>query len=231
MLTKWLSHGTPPAARGETQEMILLTLARAAENGNSLSTGELARELDLVRTPLDSELRPLADQKLITISPTGMLALTDTGRTRALTLLRRHRLTERLFTDLLGLDWVRAHEEADKFEHVVSPEAEQQLATRLGDPETCPHGNPIPKAQGDADYPVALSLNQCEPMTSATISRIGLETSAALQHLATLGLLPNVEIQVENKAPFDGPVMVRVGRAHYALGHDLAARIWVRKSN
>ncbi len=60
------------------------------------------------------------------------------------------------------------------------------------------------------------------------ITRIADETPASLQHLATLGLLPDVEIEVENKAPFGGPVLIRVGRAHYALGRDLASRIWVK---
>ncbi len=73
-------------------------------------------------------------------------------------------------------------------------------------------------------------LSECLPSTHATIARISLETPAALQHLATLGLLPSVELEVEKRGPFDGPVLVRVGRAHYALGRDLAARIWVERT-
>jgi DtxR family Mn-dependent transcriptional regulator len=153
--------------------------------------------------------------------------LTGPGRQRAHTLLRRHRLAERLFTDVLGLDWAHAHAEADKLEHMVSPEAEAALANRLGDPETCPHGNPIPGTGQACVRSLARPLAECPPLTRAMIARIGLETAPALQHLATLGLLPDVEIQVENKALFGGPVMVRVGRAHYALGHALASRIWV----
>ncbi len=232
---------TPSVPRNESQEMILLTIARAAENGHALSPDDLARELSFSPTP---HLKSLLAQSLLRADRSGALALTEEGRDRALALLRRHRLAERLFTDVLGLDWARAHEEADKFEHVVSAEAEQELADQLGNPDTCPHGNPIPGARGDAstcfgstqDSDAGLvsaraaltSLAHCAPSTRATIARIGLETPDALRHLATLGLLPNVEIEIENKAPFDGPLMVRVGHAHYALGRDLAARIWVK---
>ncbi|MBI4788236.1 MAG: metal-dependent transcriptional regulator [Chloroflexi bacterium] len=230
-MPKIFSRNPQSAPRAEIQEMILLTLARSAENANAVSPADLAHELNLSRPALDTQLRPLVEQGLLSGGASGTLALTESGRERAHTLLRRHRLTERLFTDVLGLDLVRAHEEADKFEHVVSPEAERQLASQLGDPETCPHGNPIPNAYGAATHPSAVPLDQCAPRAHATIVRIAQETPVALQHLATLGLLPNVQIQVENKAPFDGPVLVRVGRAHYALGHDLAARIWVRLEN
>ncbi len=211
----------------EMQDMILLTLARAEENGRSLELGDLARELSQSRGALELPFAVLANQGMVRLSPSGALVLADSGRERALTLLRRHRLTERLLTDVLGLDWASAHSEADKFEHVVSPEAERQLTTRLGDPETCPHGNPIPHAHAEQTPLKSLPLVSCAPLARVTITRIALETASALQHLATLGLLPNVEIEVENKAPFDGPVLVRIGRAHYALGHDLAQRIWV----
>jgi DtxR family Mn-dependent transcriptional regulator len=219
-----------PFPRREIQEMILLTLARAEENGRTLAPMDLARELYLSRSVLDTHLRPLLRKSQLVVSQTGALELTDSGRDQARTLLRRHRLAERLFTDVLGLDWAHAHEEADRFEHLVTAETERQLARQLGDPETCPHGNPIPDAHGITPHSASLPLSECPPRTRATIARIGLETGAALQHLATLGLLPSVEIEIEKRGPFDGPVLVRVGRAHYALGHDLAARIWVERT-
>jgi DtxR family Mn-dependent transcriptional regulator len=218
---------TYPASAAEPQEMILLTLARAAENARTLTPADLAEALNCKPDP---HLRPLIDQSLVRVDEGDKLALTDAGRERALALLRRHRLAERLLTDLLGLDWARSHEQADKLEHVVSPEAEEQLASQLGEPATCPHGNPIPRARGESAPAPSISLADCPPHTHATIARIALETPAALQHLATLGMLPHVEIEIENKAPFDGPILVRVGRAHYALGRDLAARVWVRAS-
>jgi DtxR family Mn-dependent transcriptional regulator len=211
------------ASPNEIQEMILLTLIRAAEIQRALSPADLARELNV---PLASHLQSLISQSLILSNSDHTFALTDAGRARARALLRRHRLAERHFTDVLGLDLARAHAEADKLEHSLSPEAEATIAAQLGEPDTCPHGNPIPGARGETTR-ASKSLAECAPHTAATIARIALETPAAIQHLATLGLLPNVEIEIENHAPFAGPVLVRVGRAHYALGRDLANRIWV----
>ena len=227
-MVKFPGRRSQPSANDELPEMILLTLARASENSNPLSSLDLARELNLSRGEFESHIRLLDEQGFVHTIGSGTIALTDSGRVKALGLLRRHRLTERLFTDVLGLDWARAHEEADRLEHILSPEAELELATQLGEPDTCPHGNPIPNQVYDTPQPHTLSLAQCTAPMQVSISRIALETPATLQHLATLGLLPNVQVQIENKAPFDGPVMVRVGQAHYALGHDLAARIWVQ---
>jgi DtxR family Mn-dependent transcriptional regulator len=208
----------------EPQEMVVLTLARAEENQRVLTPADLSKALE----PGDAlDLEALVAKSFASIRADRTIALTETGRELGRSLLRRHRLAERLFTDVVGLDWARAHEEADKFEHLVSPEAEQRLASQLGEPETCPHGNPIPRAGRAPVRETSHSLVDCAPKTRATITRIALETLPALQHLATLGLLPNVEIEIENRAPFDGPVLVRVGRAHYALGYDLAARVWV----
>lgn len=218
-----------PAPDTEIREMVLLTLIRAEENRQALSPFNLAQELALARSVIEVNLQTLQEQSLVMSESSGAVRLTTAGRIKASSLLRRHRLTERLFNDVLGLDWARTHQEADKFEHAMSPEAEQQLASRLGHPETCPHGNPIPQSEQANTFSSTSSrpLAGCAPHTHARISRIALEIPASLQHLATLGLLPNVEIDVENKAPLGGPVLVRVGRAHYALGRDLASRIWV----
>jgi DtxR family transcriptional regulator, Mn-dependent transcriptional regulator len=217
-------QSSPP--RDETAEMILLTLVRAEENGAALTRDDLAREVDFATAP---HLPALIVQSLISVDSVGALTLTAAGRERARALLRRHRLVERHLTDVLGFDLPRAHAEADKLEHRVSVETAQALAEQLGNPATCPHGNPIPHARAEEAFFPAQSLTACAAQSRATITRISTETPAALQHLATLGLLPNVEIEIENHAPFDGPVMVRVGRAHYALGRDLAERIWVKE--
>lgn len=213
------------ATLGETAEMILLTLARAEENQRRLTIGMLADELDV---PFTSSLQALVKQSLVRVDVGGKLGLTDQGRERALALLRRHRLVERHFTDVLGLDWAQAHEQADQVEHHVSDQTTQSLADQLGNPITCPHGNLIPSAR-PMERGTQTSLADCAPATRATIVRINTETPAALRHLATLGLLPNTEIEIENRAPFGGPVLVRVGRAHYALGRNLAQRIWVKE--
>lgn len=213
-----------PLPLRETDEMILLALVRAEENGVPLTRDALARKVD-ARSP--QVVEELLARALVSVKA-GTLALTDAGRARARVLLRRHRLVERHATDVLGLDWARAHEHADQLEHNVSAEEEAALSAQLGEPQTCPHGNPIPApASLAAPATQLVSLARCATHTRGIIARISTETPAALRHLATLGLLPQVAVVVENQAPFGGPVLVRVGRSHYALGRALAARIWI----
>lgn len=218
-------HSAP--ARAEAAEMILLTLVRAEENGTPLTRDDLARELNGLPA---SDLQSLISQSLIALDGDA-LTLTAAGRARAIALLRRHRLVERHLTDVVGLDWTRAHEEADKLEHLVSAEEEKTLAVQLGNPATCPHGNPIPDAVRGEPTTTRMALTalaECAAHTRGVIARINAETPDALRHLATLGLLPDVAVVVENQAPFGGPVLVRVGHSHYALGRDLATRIWIK---
>jgi DtxR family Mn-dependent transcriptional regulator len=75
------------------------------------------------------------------------LTLTEKGRDWSVTIVRRHRLAERFLTDLLGLPWHRTHVEASRWEHLISGEVEELIRDKLGNPATCPHGNPIPGAQ------------------------------------------------------------------------------------
>ena len=75
---------------------------------------------------------------------TAACDLTDKGRALATTVVRRHRLAERLLVDVIGLEWEKVHREADRWEHAISADVEEKLVVLLGDPATCPHGNPIP---------------------------------------------------------------------------------------
>src|SRR5207244_6183270 len=86
----------------------------------------------------------LEGQGFVELRDDRTLALTDKGRVLATTVVRRHRLAERLLVDVIGLEWEKVHREADRWEHVISDDVEAKLIALLGDPATCPHGNPIP---------------------------------------------------------------------------------------
>jgi DtxR family Mn-dependent transcriptional regulator len=158
----------------------------------------------------------------------GGARLTGEGRKQALGVLRRHRLSERLFADVLGLPWDRVHDEAMRFEHALTPEAETRLATLLNHPETCPHGGPIPAADGSLTAPPSRPLDRVSAGTRVWIQQIIEEEAPFLRYLASLGLLPQALLRVEEVAPFGGPLLVQVGDARYALGRDVAAKILVR---
>lgn len=157
------------------------------------------------------------------------IVLTPKGERVARTLIRRHRLSERFLTDMLGLDWESAHREACRLEHVISPEVEEKLSEVLGNPETCPHGYPIPDENGNMAEEEIKPLCDFRPDEKGHIARVEEEEPRLLQYLASLGLMPDVDVEVTEVAPFGGPLLVRIGDAQYALGREVAAKIWTRK--
>jgi len=153
--------------------------------------------------------------------------LTDEGRRQAAAVIRRHRLSERLLTDVLGVPWDQAHEAAMRYEHTLTPDGEARLARMLEDPATCPHGAPIPGVDGSLPAAEARTLDRVAVGTRVRIRQIGEEEANFLRYLGSLGLLPRAELTVEEAAPFGGPLLVRVGGAQYALGRDVCAKIWI----
>jgi DtxR family Mn-dependent transcriptional regulator len=155
--------------------------------------------------------------------------LTPKGLRAAKTLVRRHRLSERFLTDVLGMDWDAAHREACRLEHAISPEVEERLARMLGDPSTCPHGHPIPGADGKLpEEEDTKPLSEACPRERCRIARVEEKDLSFLQYLATLGLMPEVNLEVKEVAPFGGPILIQVGDSQYALGRDVASRIWTK---
>ena len=158
---------------------------------------------------------------------TERLVLSEEGRRQAAAILRRHRLSERLLTDVVGLSWDRVHEEAMRLEHALTPEAETRLRSLLDDPDTCPHGGPI---SGSGDGPVPPTVHTLDTVPAGArvrIEQITEEEAAFLRYLASLGLFPQAEVSVDEVAPFGGPLLVGVGGARYAIGRDVAAKILV----
>ncbi len=210
----------------EILEDCLQALYRVEADGQS-PTGERLASLARVATPVVQQaLRELADRGLLN-DPMGWPRLTEEGRRQAAGVVRRHRLSERLLTDILGIPWDQAHEEAMRYEHRITAEGEARLAALLQHPDTCPHGAPIPGMNGGLRPPVTLTLDRVPAGARAWIHRIAEEEATFLRYLASLGLLPRAEVHVEEVAPFGGPLLVRVGTAQYALGRDVCAKIFV----
>ena len=129
---------------------------------------------------------------------------------------RRHRLLERWLTDILGLDWMDAHEEAHRLEHALSPRVEDRLAALLGMPSTCPHGNPIPgMAPRPGTHP--FPLDQAPEGATVTVERITEEAEAdrkLLEHLWRNGVRPDTRLTVQEIAPWAGTITTVTRRSH-----------------
>jgi DtxR family Mn-dependent transcriptional regulator len=127
------------------------------------------------------------------------------------------------------LDWTDSHEEACKLEHVISDHVAKSIEKALGQPQTCPHGNPIPTEDGTMPPSKDQPLSELGNGEVATVSRIPDPNAEILRYLATLGMFPGVKIEVEERAPFKGPMLVKVGSSSYPLSLDVASGIYVKR--
>lgn len=210
-------------------EEYLEAIFNLQEAGGPVTTKQLAKRLGLKPASVTEMVKRLAAQKLVKHTPYKGAILTDKGSAAAAVLVRRHRLSERFLADMLGVPWDQIHDEACKFEHVISDTVEQKLLEALGNPTTCPHGNPIPGADGTVDSQNAEPLAIMQPKSRGTIARITDESPEFLQYLAQLGLMPNAPVEVEEVAPFGGPIVVKTRGASYAIGRGVADHIFVTR--
>lgn len=218
----------------ESREEYLEAVFKLSASGRGATVGRLAKELE-VRPASASEMvgRLLADGLLERDEHNrSRVVLTEAGRARAVRVVRRHRLSERLLTDYLGLPWDEVHQEACRLEHALSDAVEVSLAERLGHPRTCPHGRPIPY-EGDV---AALDFRPCEASRTladlklgegGTISHVSEEDPELLRFLASMGLIPEAPVVVAEIAPFDGPLTIAVGGLRHAVGCELARKVFV----
>ena len=211
-------------------EEYLEAIYRLEEKTGFAKTMELARQLKVVPGSVTNTIESLERRGLVIHEPYKGVKLTEKGRKIALDILRKHRLAERLLTDILHLDWSEAHEAACKLEHAIASDIIKPLEKTLGNPQTCPHGNPIPTTNGGIIEENSKLLTDLKLGEGGIIVKITEERRDMLQYLASLGLMPGTSIEIEEKAPFNGPIMVRARGASYALGHDVASVIWVKKS-
>jgi len=218
------------ASISKESEEYLEAIYRLEERDGSAKTMQLASMLKVMPGSVTNTIEHLEKHKLVMHEPYKGVKLTEKGRKLALKIIRRHRLAERLLTDVLHLDWSKVHDEACKLEHNLSETIVKPLEKALGNPQTCPHGNPIPSEQGKMSEAKSELLIDLSPGECGVITKITEEKHNLLQYLATLGLVPGASVKIEEKAPFNGPVIVKTMGASYALGRNVASVIWVKKS-
>jgi DtxR family Mn-dependent transcriptional regulator len=189
----------------------------------------LAEGLGVTPGTMTSVVKRLADRGLVDYTPYRGVELTATGRRTAVAVIRRHRIVERFLSDMLGYAWNEADRLAPSFEHALPQEVEDRLFVALHRPVTCPHGFPIPEPEV-SDIPAMPSLYALEPGDFAVVAMSGSTDQDMITFLETLGVRPGVEVEVREKHPFDGPLVLRVDGHDRTLGERVARQIFVRKT-
>jgi DtxR family Mn-dependent transcriptional regulator len=189
-------------------------LGEEAPEGEALiTTSEVADALGVTAASASNMLKRLDGMGLASQTKRQGVELTEAGRQAALEVIRHHRLLETYLATRLGVPWDEVHGEAEVLEHHLSESLEARIAAELGDPERDPHGDPIPTAAGDvADVPDEL-LADLPDGSRGRLSRVADHDPALLRYLAERGLVPDARVEVLGRAPFGGPISVRVGGA------------------
>ena len=204
-------------------EDYLEEIKRLEEDGERITATVLARILDVSLPSASEMLKRLAGEGYLIRERGGTILLTPEGRRLAHTMLRRHRLVERLLTDVLKMGWFEVHSEAHKIEHAISARVEEALAKALDYPDFCPHGHPI----CPVDFRTTRRLSELEPGERGLVAQISEIKEEVLPYLDQIGLRPGIEVSVKDLAPLQGPMTVETPDGVTSVGFELAALVRV----
>ncbi len=214
----------PRLSRSERE--LLKVIYRINHDGSPAHTSDIASRLGVTAGTVTTGVKRLAEQRLIVHRPYRGVELTTLGRIVAIAIIRRHRIVERFLADMLGYDWQDSDRLAAKFEHHIPEEVEERMFETMGQPTTCPHGFPIPEKESNEVIELR-RLNELHPGDAAVIALPGDLGSDVVAFLDELGVRPGAAIELREKLPFDGPIVVRVNGEDRTVGESLAARIHV----
>jgi DtxR family Mn-dependent transcriptional regulator len=208
-------------------EDYLKTIYELQEDMGKVSTNALAERLGVKAGSVTGMLQKLAEDRprLVDYEKHRGVTLTSAGRKIALEIVRHHRLIELYLHQALGYGWDEVDAEAEKLEHVISEDFEDRIAAVLGDPKRDPHGDPIPGKDGSIAYPCGEPLTNLTAGQKVKVARVRDDDPALLRYLAELGIVLDATLFITDKAPFDGPLHVRVGSKSDAPSHALGKQV------
>ena len=215
-------------------ENYLLSIFRLQEQQPRLSLTQLA---DHLRTLPEAEglgtslpsvsamIRRMSREGLVESDQDRGVVLTGDGRVAAESIVRRHRLAERMVVDILGMDLAKSHMEAHRLEHAISPELEERIVEKLGNPSTCPFGHPVP-GSGYTSPSNAVSLDKAEPGAQMVIDRVPEDDQSLLEYMVANDLIPGARFHVEEAAASRGVITLVCDGRNLAFSYEIASLIW-----
>jgi DtxR family Mn-dependent transcriptional regulator len=190
-------------------------------------SARLAEELGVTPPAVTAALKRLARDGLLRVERSGRIALTRKGRGVADHLAMRHQLAEKLLTEVIGLDWTRAHDEAERLEHGISPEVEKLLLARFGANGFCPHGVPLRGGLAKLRKHGAAALSDVAAGRAVEVLCVYEKDPKFLEFLSNLSIRPGTRAIIRRRE-YDETVTMNVGGRTVHLGKPATSRIWVR---
>lgn len=219
----------PDEAISTTMRDYLSEIYRLGQGGVWVSTTALAERLNVSGPAAVRMVRRLHQGGLVDHLPYRGVRLTRAGNKAALLGIRRHRLVERFLVDVLKFGWHEVHDEADELQKGITQRLEDRMDALMGHPASCPHGDPIPTREGIMPELNDIPLTVIPPGAKGQISRVKTREPEKLQYLAEIGLVPGAPFELVNRAPFNGPLRLKIGpeQREQVIGVELAAALWV----
>lgn len=208
-------------------EDYLKAIYQLSTKGNKVATSQLAQQMGCSAASVTNMLQKLSELRLVEYRPYQGVTLTQAGKKIALEILRHHRLIELYLQEVLGYSWDQVHAEAEQLEHVISEVFEERIDRALGYPTRDPHGDPIPTKDGRIDEKATHPLWEIDSGRKVVVQRVSDRDPEVLRYLASIGIYPEVRLDIIRKAPFNGPLHVGVGDAEHTLSEELARQIYV----
>jgi DtxR family Mn-dependent transcriptional regulator len=213
-----------------TVEELLEEIHRLEEIEGTARTKTLGRRLNVTLGTVTNNLSRLQKLGLVKRERYKGARLTGEGRRIAMSVLRRHRLLERLLTDVLHVGWSKSHIAACKLEHCVDDEITDAMENVLAHPKTCPHGNAIPPKSGKIMDQASMRLTEISPRDGGTVVRVAdEEEEGALAYLQSVGLTPGADFTVEGHVPFEGAVNLTLRDSRVTVSKRAASFVVVKK--
>jgi DtxR family Mn-dependent transcriptional regulator len=200
-----------PSTSEAIDDYLKAILELSGPEEDRVTSNALAAHLGVRAPSVTGMLQKLASQRpsFVRYEKHRGVRLTTAGKRRALEVLRHHRLLEQFLHEFLGYTWDEVHEEAERLEHFISERFEDRIAAKLGDPETDPHGHPIPERDGAIPLRQEVSLLKWDCGVPAIISSVSDRDSSSLRELQRLGLVPGTSLVLE-PSPRNGSVSIRI---------------------
>jgi len=191
--------------------------------------GQLASALGVVPGTATTMVKALAESGLVHYEPYMGVRLTEAGEKLASLVLRRHRLIELFLVQVMGMSWAEVHDEAERLEHAVSERLIDLIDEMLGRPETDPHGDPIPTAEGTISHPEYVDLLSAPLGTPLTVVRVVDQGPEFLRFIEERQLKPGSTVVVESRDDQADAVMLRTGSSDQTtIGTRAASKVLVQ---
>ncbi len=211
-----------------SREDYLKAILEMEQEGMVPISARLSETLQVTPPAVTAAVKRMVRDGVALVDGRGRIRLTAKGAREAESLVVRHRLAEKLLTEVLGMEWSKVHDEAEKLEHAISPELERHLLKFFGDGGNCPHGNPLfgglavlKRKQG------AVRLSDVAPPESVEVLRVK-EDQGLLEFLSSLHIFPGTKLRLK-RLEYDGTMVISKGRKIIHLSDSVRSRIWVRR--